>query len=188
MLHVGLTGGLASGKSSVAALFAELGAWILDADELAREVTAPGSEGLAAVLAEFGEAYRTAAGELDRPALARHVFRAPGALQRLEALLHPRIQETEQRRAGEIAAREPRPDLLFLHGQDDDRVPPSEAEEMGRALRHAYGNGPTAGVRVEMLPGHGHSIGPERGSGDGVDSELERRLLDWFRHRLVDGG
>ena len=91
-------------------------------------------------------------------------------------------------RAKEIAAREPRPDLLFLHGQDDDRVPPSEAEEMGRALRHAYGNGPTAGVRVEMLPGHGHSIGPERGSGHGADSELERRLLDWFRHRLVDGG
>lgn len=107
MLHVGLTGGLASGKSAVAALLAELGAWVLDADELAREVTAPGNEGLAAVLAEFGAAYRTAAGELDRSALARHVFSDPGALHRLEALLHPRIQALEQQRAREIADRDP---------------------------------------------------------------------------------
>ncbi len=91
-------------------------------------------------------------------------------------------------RADEIAGREPRPDLLFVHGEDDDRVPPSEAREMGRSLRRAYGDGPGAEIRVELLAGHGHSIGPHRSSGGGPDSELETRLLDWFRERLVDGG
>lgn len=91
-------------------------------------------------------------------------------------------------RAGEIAGRDKRPDLIFLHGEDDDRVPPSEAEEMGRALRGAYGDDAAAEVRVEMLAGRGHSIGPERPGSGGPDRELEDHLLDWYREHLVDGG
>ncbi|MDQ3886477.1 MAG: dephospho-CoA kinase, partial [Actinomycetota bacterium] len=66
MLRVGLTGGIGSGKSTVAGRFAERGAVVIDADRLAREVVAPGTEGLAAVVAEFGEDVLTTRGELDR--------------------------------------------------------------------------------------------------------------------------
>lgn len=103
MVHVGLTGGVASGKSSVAALFGELGAHVLDADRLAREVTAPGSAGLQAIVSEFGEAFRTAEGSLDRQALGRLVFDDPQALARLEAIVHPRVQELERQRVRTIA-------------------------------------------------------------------------------------
>lgn len=94
-------------------------------------------------------------------------------------------------RAPEIAARDPRPDLLVLHGQDDERVPPTEADRLGRALRDAYGQTPSEGrggeVRVERVAGRGHSIGPERPGDGGPDSDLAGRLLDWYRQRLVDG-
>jgi dephospho-CoA kinase len=113
VLHVGLTGGVASGKSSVAALFASLGAHILDADRLAREVTAPGTEGLRAILAEFGGGLCTASGELDRTALGQRVFQDPAALQRLEGLLHPRIRDLERERARAIAAEHPQAVVIY---------------------------------------------------------------------------
>lgn len=89
--RVGLTGGIASGKSLVASLFASRGVPVIDTDVLAREVVAPGTPGLAEVRAEFGERFLTPAGDLDRRALRTHVFRNHGARQRLESLLHPRI-------------------------------------------------------------------------------------------------
>ena len=72
--RVGLTGGIASGKSTVSAILADLGAVIIDGDLLAREVVAAGTPGLAAVVAEFGEGLLTADGELDRPAMGALVF------------------------------------------------------------------------------------------------------------------
>ena len=99
--RVALTGGVASGKSTVAAILAELGAVVIDADLLAREVVAPGSPGLAAVVEEFGEQVRTASGELDRPALGAVVFADEGARRRLEAILHPLIRELSARREAE---------------------------------------------------------------------------------------
>jgi dephospho-CoA kinase len=89
---VALTGGIASGKSTVARLFAERGVPVLDADEAARAVVVPGSEGLAAVAEAFGRAVLTPAGELDRAALRQRVFSDPEARRRLEAILHPRIE------------------------------------------------------------------------------------------------
>lgn len=91
-------------------------------------------------------------------------------------------------RAGEIAGREPAAHVLLLHGEDDDRVPPSDARETARALRRAGGRAPGAAeVRAETLAGHGHSIGPENGGEGEPVSELEARLLAWYRERLVDG-
>ncbi len=90
-VRVGLTGGIASGKSTVSALLAELGAVVIDADMLAREVVARGTPGLAAVGAEFGPDLLTAAGDLDRPAMGALVFGDADARRRLEAIIHPLV-------------------------------------------------------------------------------------------------
>src|SRR5690242_17096340 len=99
-MRVGLTGGVASGKSTVSKLLEELGAVIIDADAIAREVVAKGTPGLAAVVEEFGEELLGPDGELDRPAMGRLVFNDEAARRRLEAIIHPlvfeRIVELEQ--------------------------------------------------------------------------------------------
>ena len=91
-MRVGLTGGVASGKSTVASILAELGAVVVDADLLAREVVAPGTPGLAAVVAEFGDGVLGADGSLDRPALGAVVFADEAARRRLEAIVHPLVR------------------------------------------------------------------------------------------------
>ena len=90
-LVVGLTGGIGSGKTEVSDAFARLGIEVVDADALAHELSAPGAAGLAAIREEFGDAFITPAGELDRAALRRTVFADPAARARLETLLHPLI-------------------------------------------------------------------------------------------------
>ena len=92
-LRVGLTGGIASGKSTVSAIFRELGAIVIDADELAREVVAKGTPGLAAVVAEFGTGLLTEDGDLDRAAMGALVFNDEAARRRLEAIVHPLVFE-----------------------------------------------------------------------------------------------
>jgi dephospho-CoA kinase len=92
-IRVGLTGGVASGKSTVSAALAEHGAVIIDADALAREVVAKGTPGLAAVIEEFGPELLGPDGELDRPAMGRLVFNDEGARKRLEAIVHPLVFE-----------------------------------------------------------------------------------------------
>ena len=91
-LCIGLTGGIASGKSTVAAEFAALGADVIDADTVAREVVAPGSEGLAAVAEHFGPDFLSPEGALDRRRMREHVFADPARRRELEGLLHPRIR------------------------------------------------------------------------------------------------
>lgn len=100
----GLTGGFASGKSAVAARFAARGVPVLDADQLAREVVEPGSEGLAAVVAEFGPEMVDAQGRLDRKRLGSLVFAQPEARRRLEQLTHPRIQAAMREKAAALRA------------------------------------------------------------------------------------
>ena len=96
-LRIGLTGGIASGKSTVAQLFAALGVPILDADQIARELVAPGSALRAQLFAHFGEQIRDSKGDLDRAALRRLVFANQTLRRELEALMHPAIHErTEQ--------------------------------------------------------------------------------------------
>lgn len=91
--RVGLTGGIASGKSTVSAILADLGAVIIDADALARDVVAKGTPGLAAVVAEFGPGLLTQDGDLDRPAMGALVFGDEAARRRLEAIVHPLVFE-----------------------------------------------------------------------------------------------
>jgi dephospho-CoA kinase len=102
-MRVGLTGGVASGKSTAAALLRELGAVVVDSDVLAREVVEPGTPGLAAVVEAFGPGVLDADGRLDRPALGALVFGDEPARRRLEGILHPLIRA----RAAELEAAAP---------------------------------------------------------------------------------
>ncbi|NPD06373.1 dephospho-CoA kinase [Nocardioides sp. zg-1308] len=99
-VRVGLTGGIASGKSTVSSILAELGAVVIDADLIAREVVARGTPGLAAVVEEFGTGLLTADGDLDRPAMGALVFSDDDARRRLEAIIHPLVH----RRSAELEA------------------------------------------------------------------------------------
>src|SRR5918993_638986 len=110
MTRVGLTGGVASGKSTVSAILAELGAVVIDADLLAREVVAPGTGGLAAVVEEFGPDVLGADGGLDRARIGALVFADPERRRALEAIIHPRVRA----RAAEIEAAAP-PDAVVVH-------------------------------------------------------------------------
>ena len=98
MLRIGLTGGIGSGKSTVAALFAHRGIPVIDTDVIARELVGPGQPALAEIAREFGNDLVTANGELDRGRLRQRVFDDPAARRRLEAILHPRIRAAVQQR------------------------------------------------------------------------------------------
>ncbi|MEY9966437.1 dephospho-CoA kinase [Streptacidiphilus sp. MAP12-16] len=100
MLKVGLTGGIGAGKSEVSRLLASYGAVVVDADLIAREVVAPGTEGLAAVVAEFGPEVLMPDGSLDRPKLGAVVFADPARLAALNAIVHPLVG----RRSAELEA------------------------------------------------------------------------------------
>ncbi|HEV2242520.1 MAG TPA: dephospho-CoA kinase [Streptosporangiaceae bacterium] len=91
MLRVGLTGGIGSGKSEVSRRLAAQGAVVIDADAIAREVVAPGTDGLAEVVEAFGKEILRADGELDRPALGDIVFADPELRGKLNAIVHPRV-------------------------------------------------------------------------------------------------
>jgi len=109
-VNVGLTGGLGSGKSTVAALLGEHGAVIIDADVVAREVVRAGTPGFAAVVARFGPGVVGPDGELDRAALARIVFADGAALDELNAIVHPLVGS----RSAELAAAVP-PGAVVVH-------------------------------------------------------------------------
>ena len=121
--RVGLTGGVASGKSTVAAVLRELGAVVIDADVLAREVVEPGTPGLAAVVEEFGDGLLTEDGRLDRPAMGRLVFGDADARRRLEQIVHPlvyeRIVELEREAPADAVVVHDIP-LLTENGRQDD--------------------------------------------------------------------
>ncbi|HEY5979433.1 MAG TPA: dephospho-CoA kinase [Microlunatus sp.] len=123
MLRVGLTGGIASGKTAVSDALGERGARVIDADVLARQVVEPGTPGLAAVVQRFGADVLGDDGRLDREALGRLVFADPEARRDLEAIVHPAVRA----RAAAIEA-EADPDAVVVHvipllvetGQQDD--------------------------------------------------------------------
>jgi len=104
---IGLTGGLATGKSMVSSMFADLGAHLLDCDILAREVVAPGTEGLDRIVREFGGPMLRPDGRLDRSALGEIVFDNPAKRKKLESILHPLIREIIKTRSGGIVNRDP---------------------------------------------------------------------------------
>ncbi|MGW4545763.1 dephospho-CoA kinase [Streptomyces violaceorubidus] len=110
MLKVGLTGGIGAGKSEVSRLLVEHGAVLIDADRIAREVVAPGTPGLAAVVKAFGEDVLAGDGSLDRPKLGSIVFADPEKLAVLNGIVHPLVGERS--RALEEAAAE---DAVVVH-------------------------------------------------------------------------
>ena len=112
-MRIGLTGGIAAGKSMVSGIIAELGAWILDADAISREVVEPGTDGLKAVAAEFGEKVLMPDGTLDRKALGAEVFGDPQKLERLNGILHPIIKAEMLKRAAEIEEQHPKDIVIF---------------------------------------------------------------------------
>lgn len=112
MLTVGLTGGIGSGKSAVSALLVARGAVLVDADANARVVVAPGTPGLKAVIAEFGEQLLLPDGSLDREGLGRIVFADPAALARLNGIVHPLIGEESAR---QVAAAEASGAAVLVH-------------------------------------------------------------------------
>jgi dephospho-CoA kinase len=146
---IGLTGGIAAGKSTVSRRFAEHGAVVVDADQLARDAVAPGSPGLAAVRERFGAAVLTADGTLDRPALGAIVFADAAARKDLEGITHPEVWRLAQERFD--AARAADPDALVVYDV------PLLAEAAGsRPLRFdavVVVDAPAA-VRVERLVEH----------------------------------
>jgi dephospho-CoA kinase len=109
-LRIGLTGGIASGKSTVSARLAQLGAVVVDADRLAREVVEPGTAGLAAVVQEFGEGVLNDDGTLDRAALGALVFASDERRRALEAIIHPLV-----RAAGAQLEASAEPGALVVH-------------------------------------------------------------------------
>ena len=110
MLHIGLTGGIGAGKSTVAAMLTARGAHLIDADRISREVLEPGTSGLAAVTDEFGPGILTPDGSLDRPALASTVFGDDAALRRLNAVVHPLVRAETRARLADLP-----PDAVVVH-------------------------------------------------------------------------
>jgi dephospho-CoA kinase len=113
MFRVGLTGGIASGKSVALARFAELGAVAIDHDQLAREVVEPGTVGLEQVVDAFGSGVLRPDGALDRPALGAIVFAEPARREQLNAIVHPEIRRCAAE--GEARAAAIDPDAVVVH-------------------------------------------------------------------------
>ncbi|HET8599342.1 MAG TPA: dephospho-CoA kinase [Segeticoccus sp.] len=141
MLRVGLTGGIGAGKSTAAVRLRELGALVVDADVLAREVVAPGSEGLAAVAERFGADVLTADGSLDRAALGTLVFDDAAARRDLELITHPRIAARTRELVAAAAA-----DQVVVHD-----VPLLVEKGMGPDYHLVLVVGAAEDVRVERL-------------------------------------
>jgi dephospho-CoA kinase len=125
-VRIAVTGGIGSGKSAVSARLAALGAVVVDADRIAREVVEPGTPGLAAVVAEFGDSVLTADGALDRPAMAAIVFADADRRTALEAIIHPLVG----RRSAQLLADAP-PDAVVVY--DVPLLVESAGGSLGRA-------------------------------------------------------
>jgi len=101
---IGVTGGIGSGKSRAAALFGELGAGVVDTDEISHEITAAAGSAMPLITATFGAAVAAADGSLDRAMMRRLVFENPDARKQLESILHPRIREAARSRVAQCIA------------------------------------------------------------------------------------
>ena len=170
MLRVGLTGGIGSGKSTVAQRLSERGATLIDADQLAREVVQPGSEGLAAIAARFGDDVLDDAGALNRPALGALVFAEARARQDLEAITHPLIA----RRTAELFAAAP-PDAVVVHD-----VPLLVEKAMGPAYHLVVVVGAEQELRVKRLM---HARGMTEAD---ARSRIASQATDAQRHAAAD--
>ena len=145
-LVVGLTGGIGSGKSAALERFRELGAVVIDSDDVARAVVAPGTDGFAAVVARFGPSVVRVDGMLDRPMLASIIFSDDAARADLEAITHPLVRAEVRRRVGAASS-----DSIVVNavpllvetgiGDEYDRVVVIESPVEQRVLRLARSRG-----------------------------------------------
>lgn len=113
MILVGLTGGVATGKSTVAKMFKQGGAVVIDADQLARDVVKPGKPAWRAIVKLFGKTVLNQDRSLDRQALGRIVFRNPRKRRQLECIIHPRVAREQQRLVRRIAKGKPRAVVIY---------------------------------------------------------------------------
>lgn len=143
MTLIALTGGIASGKSTIANRLAEHGAVVIDADRLAREVVEPRQPALAAIVAEFGAGVLTRDGALDRGALAKIVFADPAARRRLNGITHPAIVLRSQELFAAALARDPSAVVVY-------DVPLIDARGVGEFDRIVVADAP-ADVRARRL-------------------------------------
>lgn len=195
VLKVGLTGGIGAGKSAVAAAMVGLGAVHIDADALAREAVAPGSDGLREVVAAFGDGVLGPDGALDRPALGARVFGDDAARRRLEAIVHPRVRAaTAQRTAaahpGSIVVNDV--PLLVETGLAAAYhlvvvVTASEAVRVGRLLRtrglteaQAY-----ARIRAQATERQRREAADALLVNEGTLADLDRAVRELWQDRLV---
>ncbi len=170
MLRVGLSGGIGSGKSTVSKRFSERGAVVIDADALAREVVAPGSPGLDAIVDRFGEEVLDGDGALNRAALGVQVFADAEARRDLEAVTHPLIAE----RTAALVAAAP-PDAIVVHD-----VPLLVEKAMGAAYHLVVVVGADERTRL-------HRLVRTRGmTEDAARSRMAAQATDAQRHRAAD--
>jgi dephospho-CoA kinase len=113
MLLAGLTGGIATGKSTVSRLFVECGTRLIDADLLAREAVAPGRPALQQIVESFGREVLRPNGTLDRDRLGKAVFGDPAQLEKLNAIVHPYVAVAQEQRSREIAGKEPHAVIVY---------------------------------------------------------------------------
>jgi dephospho-CoA kinase len=113
MILVGLTGGIASGKSLVAKLFKDLGAYVIDADAIAHEVIQPGTPAYQEIIQQFGEGILRKDGTIDRSSLGQMVFGDPTRRAVLESIVHPRVFVAEEARRREIVRQDPEAVIIF---------------------------------------------------------------------------
>jgi len=192
-MRVALTGGIASGKSTVAALFAELGVPVIDLDQLAREVVAPGTALLRQVLARFGPAVRALDGSLDRRALRELVFGDAAARRELEAMLHPAIRA----RAAELAAAVRAPYLIVVipllaesgGAAEYDRVLVVDCDEALQRARLARRDGATEELATAALQAQApravrRALATELIDNDGDPATLAPRVQELHAHYL----
>jgi dephospho-CoA kinase len=179
-LRLGLTGGLASGKSTVARLLAAKGVTVIDADELVAELYRPGGEGAAAVRELFGEAALGPDGAVDHAAVARRVFADPEARRRLERAIHPlvrrRFEEIAERAQGIVALEAT---LLVEAGYAPlfDLVVTVEADREARLRRAAARGMPEAEARAR-LAAQGDGAVRRAGAGRVIENDGDLAALE----------
>ena len=198
MLLVGLTGGIGSGKSTVARLLAARGAVVLDADVLAREAVEPGTPGFDAVLARFGDAVRSSGGTIDRAQLAAIVFADDEARHDLEAIVHPqvrlRIGEAVAAHADsdavvvvdsplliETGAHESFPVVVVVTAPDDARIARLTARGMGEADARAR---MAAQMPLEEKATYADVLLDNGGSEAELESQVDRLWADLHERAL----
>jgi dephospho-CoA kinase len=193
-LIVGLTGGIASGKSLVGAMFVKLGAALIDTDVVAREVVARGEPGLAAVGAEFGPKVLLPSGELNRPALRSLVFADDAKRRQLEAILHPLIRSRTRAKLADLEAPYALVAVPLLvetsFGELVDRILVVDAPEPAQLERLMRRDAIPRAEALEMLRAQVDRATRLRAAHDVIDNsgtpEATRRQVELLHRRYLD--